>query len=57
MSNPKNINIKDFERETLKSMNMPRELPMRHRTPQFSHVFSGEGYATLHTTVTCGQMF
>ena len=48
MSNPKNINIKDFERETLKSMNMPRELPMRHRTPQFSHVFSGEGYATAY---------
>ena len=48
MSNPKNINIKDFERETLKSMNMPRELPMRHRTPHFSHVFSGEGYATAY---------
>ena len=48
MSNPKNINVKDFERETLKSMNMPRELPMRHRTPQFSHVFSGEGYATAY---------
>ena len=29
-------------------MNMPRELPMRHRTPHFSHVFSGEGYATAY---------
>ena len=48
MSNPKNINIENFERETLKSMNMPRELPMRHRTPHFSHVFSGEGYATAY---------
>ena len=48
MSDPKDINIKIFERETLKSMNMPRELPMRHRTPHFSHVFSGEGYATAY---------
>ncbi|WOI54233.1 M3 family metallopeptidase [Parvularcula sp. LCG005] len=34
-----------FERETLASLGMPSELPMRHRTPQFAHVFSGEGYA------------
>ncbi len=34
-----------FERETLASLNMPKELPMRHRTPQFAHIFSGEGYA------------
>ena len=27
---------------------MPKELPMRHRTPHFSHVFSGEGYATAY---------
>ena len=24
---------------------MPSEIVMRHRTPQFTHVFSGEGYA------------
>ena len=29
-------------------MKMPKELPMRHRTPHFSHVFSGEGYATAY---------
>ena len=34
-----------FERETLESLGMPEELPMRHRMPQFAHVFSGEGYA------------
>ena len=34
-----------FERQTLEAIGMPEELPMRHRTPQFSHVFSGEGYA------------
>ena len=34
-----------FERETLAELGMPDALPMRHRTPQFAHVFSGEGYA------------
>ena len=34
-----------FERETLAQMGMPRELVMRHRTPQFSHVFSSDGYS------------
>ncbi|MEQ8559191.1 MAG: M3 family metallopeptidase [Henriciella sp.] len=34
-----------FEHETLDSLGMPEELPMRHRMPQFAHVFSGEGYA------------
>ena len=48
MSDPKDINVESFERETLKSINMPKELPMRHRTPHFSHVFSGEGYATAY---------
>lgn len=34
-----------FERETLEELGMPDELPMRHRLPQFAHIFSGEGYA------------
>ena len=34
-----------FERETLEELGMPEELPMRHRMPQFAHIFSGEGYA------------
>lgn len=34
-----------FERETLASLGMPREIVMRHRTPQFGHVFSGDGYS------------
>ena len=33
-------------RETLAALNMPDEIVMRHRSPHFSHVFSGEGYAT-----------
>ncbi len=34
-----------FERDTLASLAMPREIVMRHRTPQFNHVFSGDGYS------------
>ncbi|MBT9392105.1 M3 family peptidase [Hymenobacter sp. NST-14] len=34
-----------FERETLAQLGMPSELVMRHRTPQFNHVFSSDGYS------------
>ncbi len=34
-----------FERETLAALGMPDEVVMRHRTPQFAHVFSGDAYS------------
>ncbi len=34
-----------FERETLAALGMPNELVMRHRTPQFGHAFSSDGYS------------
>ena len=34
-----------FEREELARLNMPKEIVMRHRTPQFGHVFSSDGYS------------
>jgi peptidyl-dipeptidase Dcp len=34
-----------FERDTLKALGMPSEIVMRHRTPQFSHAFSSDGYS------------
>ncbi|WP_245768391.1 M3 family metallopeptidase [Stigmatella aurantiaca] len=34
-----------FERDTLKKLGMPEEIVMRHRTPQFGHIFSGDGYS------------
>ncbi|MEO6655266.1 MAG: M3 family metallopeptidase [Pyrinomonadaceae bacterium] len=34
-----------FEKETLEALGMPHEIVMRHRTPQFGHVFSGDGYS------------
>ena len=39
------IDADKFERETLASLGMPKELVMRHRTPQFGHVFSSDGYS------------
>jgi peptidyl-dipeptidase Dcp len=34
-----------FERDTLKALGMPDEIVMRHRTPQFGHIFAGDGYS------------
>ncbi|HET6892200.1 MAG TPA: M3 family metallopeptidase [Pyrinomonadaceae bacterium] len=34
-----------FERETLAELGMPNEIVMRHRTPQFLHVFSSDAYS------------
>ncbi|MDA9125776.1 M3 family metallopeptidase [Flavobacteriaceae bacterium] len=48
LADPDNIDIDAFERQTLADLKMPTELPMRHRTPHFGHVFSGEGYATAY---------
>jgi peptidyl-dipeptidase Dcp len=39
------IDAAEFESRTLQALGMPSEIVMRHRTPQFSHVFSGDGYA------------
>lgn len=34
-----------FERETLAEIGMPDELVMRHRLPQFNHLFSSDAYS------------
>ncbi|PSH66648.1 peptidase M3 [Phyllobacterium brassicacearum] len=34
-----------FEADTLKQLQMPDAIIMRHRTPHFNHVFSGDGYS------------
>ena len=41
----KKIDADSYERETLTAMGMPSEIVMRHRTPQFTHVFAGDGYS------------
>ncbi len=34
-----------FEREALAKIGMPREIAMRHRLPQFNHLFSSDAYS------------
>jgi peptidyl-dipeptidase Dcp len=42
---PANIDPDAFEKATLAELGMPEEIVMRHRSPQFSHIFSGEAYS------------
>ena len=41
----KPIDTRAFEKTALEKLGMPPEIVMRHRIPQFGHVFAGEGYA------------
>lgn len=34
-----------FEKNTLDALGMPSQLVMRHRTPQFAHIFSSDSYS------------
>jgi peptidyl-dipeptidase Dcp len=45
LSKPGNLDVVGFERATLARINMPDAITMRHRTPHFSHIFAGGGYA------------
>ncbi|MFK7925317.1 MAG: M3 family metallopeptidase [Bacteroidia bacterium] len=45
-TDPSNLDPDAFEKAELAAINMPEEIVMRHRSPQFGHVFSGEGYST-----------
>src|SRR5690606_9243658 len=45
LAGDKEIDPKSFEKETLKELNMPSEIVMRHRLPQFGHIFADDGYA------------
>jgi peptidyl-dipeptidase Dcp len=39
------IDADAFERETLTRLGMPKEVAMRHRLPQFGHLFTGDAYS------------
>jgi len=42
---PTNLDPRAFEKDELAKLGMPKEIPMRHRSTQFGHIFSSEGYA------------
>ena len=44
LENPE-IDPREFEKTTLSELKMPSEIVMRHRIPQFGHIFSGDDYA------------
>ncbi len=39
------LDIVQFERESLAKLGMPEAIVMRHGTPHFNHIFSGESYS------------
>ena len=45
-TDPTGIDPDQFERDALAELKMPSEVVMRHRTPHFGHIFSGEGYSS-----------
>jgi len=47
-SSDKKINPAQFERKELATLGMPTEIVMRHRIPQFTHLFSSEHYAARY---------
>ena len=44
-TDPTGLDADAFEREALAKLTMPDEIVMRHRSPHFGHIFSGEGYS------------
>ncbi len=42
------VDIVAFEKQTLDKLGMPHGIIMRHRTPHFAHVFSGDGYSSAY---------
>ena len=62
MEGDKTINPDEFERSTLAELNMPKEIVMRHRTPQFGHIFSSDEYSAgyysyLWADVICADAY
>lgn len=62
MEGNKTIDPDAFERNTLEELNMPFEIVMRHRTPQFGHIFSSDEYSAgyysyLWADVICADAY
>lgn len=45
LSTEPTIDPAEFEKRVLAELKMPKEMVMRHRLPQFGHLFSSDGYA------------
>ncbi len=45
LAGERKIDARAFEKEALTELGMPREIVLRHRLPQFMHVFGSDGYS------------
>ncbi len=50
------IDIGQFERQSLERLGMPAEIVMRHRPPHFAHVFSSDGYSASYYAYVWAQV-
>ena len=48
LAGEKEIDPRDFEKKTLQALGMPSSIVMRHRIPQFAHIFSGDYYSAAY---------
>jgi peptidyl-dipeptidase Dcp len=48
LRDPAGFDVSAFERKELEHIRMPAEIVMRHRLPNFQHLFSGGGYAAAY---------
>jgi peptidyl-dipeptidase Dcp len=42
------LDPEEFERTTLAALDMPTEVVMRHRLPQFAHIFANDAYSASY---------
>ena len=52
----KEVDPDDFERKTLAAYGMPKEMVMRHRLPQFGHIFSDDNYSAGYYSYIWSQV-
>ncbi|VFU09155.1 M3 family metallopeptidase [Methylocella tundrae] len=45
---PRDLDVVAFEKQELARLRMPEAIAMRHRTPHFQHIFSGDSYSAAY---------
>jgi peptidyl-dipeptidase Dcp len=45
LENPSELDVAKFQNDALERIDMPKEIVMRHASPHFLHIFTGDGYS------------